>query len=213
MQAYMKSGLPFHGIAAPLRRRLMKAVAAAHPANSAQALADTMQALWHEAAFREERYVASELAGLPAHRAWQGLALLPVYETMITTGAWWDHCDEVSGNALPVLLQRHPTEMKAVVRRWMVADNLWLRRASMLCQRRLKGAAFDAVLFYETVLANLAPAPFHGDFFIRKGMGWALRERTYAAPDEVRAFFAEYVGKLSPLTQREALKRLVALNR
>ncbi len=44
------------------------------------------------------------------------------------------------------------------------------------------------------------------EFFIRKGMGWALRERSYAAPDEVQAFVDEYRDRLSPLTRREALK-------
>ena len=76
----------------------------------------------------------------------------------------------------------------------------------MLCQRSLKGDAFDPVLLYDCILPSLAPDPLASEFFIRKGMGWALRECSYAAPDEVQAFCAEYRSRLSPLTLREALK-------
>ncbi len=75
----------------------------------------------------------------------------------------------------------------------------------MLAQRRLKHD-FDAVLLYDCILPSLGDPRFEREFFIRKGMGWALRERSYAAPDEVRAFCAEYAERLSPLTRREALR-------
>ena len=76
----------------------------------------------------------------------------------------------------------------------------------MLCQRRLK-AEFDVPLFYET-LPSIGTSPFNREFFIRKGIGWALRERSYAAPLEVEAFCREYATQLSPLTVREALKAM-----
>jgi 3-methyladenine DNA glycosylase AlkD len=208
MQAYMKSAMPFRGIAAPLRRRLMVEVVREHPARSTEDLATTMLALWRGAAFREERYAASELAGAVPHRRLRGLALLPVYEEMIVTGAWWDHCDEISANGLAPLLVAHPGVMKPQLRAWAAAGDLWVRRAAMLTQRRLKGDAFDAVLLYDTILSNLRGSRFGDEFFIRKGLGWALRERSYAAPDEVQAFCSEYSDRLSPLSRREALKAI-----
>ncbi len=95
--------------------------------------------------------------------------------------------------------------MKPVLRQWARGDNLWLRRAAMLCQRSIK-TTFDAVLLYDTLLPSLAPDPLANEFFIRKGMGWALRERSYQAPDEVQAFCTEYAPRLSALTVREAMK-------
>ena len=83
---------------------------------------------------------------------------------------------------------------------------LWLRRASFLCQRRLKAPHFDAVLLYDCILPSIGAGRFANEFFIRKGIGWALRERSYAAPDEVQAFCREYASQLAPLTVREALK-------
>jgi 3-methyladenine DNA glycosylase AlkD len=102
--------------------------------------------------------------------------------------------------------------MKSVMRRWARSDDLWLRRAAMLSQRRLK-PGFDPVLLYETILPSIAPSPWAGEFFLRKGIGWALRERSYDAPEEVQAFCREYAARLSPLTKREALRAIARRHR
>ena len=134
-----------------------------------------------------------------------GLQLLPVYAEMIRSGAWWDHCDDISSEGIGPMLQRWPDALKPALRRWAVGDDLWLRRAAMLCQRRFK-ADIDAVLLYDTILPSIGAGRFADEFFIRKGIGWALRERAYQAPDEVIAFCNEYAAQLSPLTRREALR-------
>lgn len=207
-QAYMKSAMPFFGIPTPLRRALQAAAVKAHPCRDSAELAATMRALWRDAARREERYAAVELARVGSHRRLFDRSLLPVFEQMIVEGAWWDICDEISGSALPLLLQRHADVMKPLFRRWSRGTDLWLRRASIIGQRRLRADAFDARLLYETILPSIGDSPFAKEFFLRKGIGWALRERAYDAPDEVRAFCAEYAGQLSPLTRREALRRI-----
>ena len=205
MQAYMKSALPFYGIHTPLRRTLTTEVIKAQPAPDAATLAATMLALWREAAYREERYAAMELARVGPHKAWLDLALLPVFEEMIVSSAWWDCCDDISGEAIGKLLERYPAAMKPVLRRWAEGDDLWLRRAAMLCQRGLK-TSFDAPLFYACILPSTGHSPLAGEFFIRKGMGWALRERSYRAAKEVQAFCDEHRDALSALTLREALR-------
>jgi 3-methyladenine DNA glycosylase AlkD len=207
MQAYMKSALPFLGIPAPLRRQLQAEAVRAYPASGVDELALAMRTLWREARCREERYAAMELARERPHRLLLGLELLPVYEEMIVSGAWWDYCDDISGTAIAALLQRHPDTMKPLLRRWAHGPDLWLRRAAMLCQRRLK-SGFDAVLLYDCILPSIGRSRFADAFFIRKAVGWALRERSYVAPDEVRAFLREYDAQLAALTKREALKAL-----
>ncbi len=207
MQAYMKSHLPFYGVAAPLRHRLQAEVARAHPCSSTPQLAATMWAFWRQASHREERYAALELARQVPHRRLVGQALLPVYERMVVSAAWWDLVAGISGDGLAALWQAEPLAMKATMRRWAHSDDLWLRRAAMLSQRRAK-KTFDAHVFYECLIPSLGDARFNGEFFTRKGMGWALRERSYAAPEEVQAFCAEYASQLSALTVREALRVL-----
>lgn len=209
MQDYMKSVLPFHGIPAPLRRRLTAEAVRAHPCADTAALAEAMARLWRDARFREERYAAIELPRLGrVHPKLVNLGLLPLAERFVTEGAWWDLVDDLSGNLVARLLERHPREMKPLLRRWARGDELWLRRAAMLAQRKLNAGAFDAALLYDTILPSLGDGRFAGEFFIRKGIGWALRERSYAAPDEVQAFCREYAAQLAPLTVREALKTI-----
>ncbi|MCW5662189.1 MAG: DNA alkylation repair protein [Burkholderiaceae bacterium] len=208
MQAYMKSALPYRGLAAPLRRELTAAAVRGFALPDTASLADAMRTLWRTARHREERYAAMELGRVGAHARLFGLELLPVYEEMIVSGAWWDYCDDISGTALARLLREHPGTMKPVLRRWARGNDLWLRRAAILCQRRMK-ADFDAVLFYDCILPSIGNGRFADEFFIRKGIGWALRDRSYDAPDEVRAFLREYNAQLSPLTRREAMKALL----
>jgi 3-methyladenine DNA glycosylase AlkD len=211
MQAYMKSTLPFYGIPAPLRRRLTAATIRSHPLPDTATLAHTMLALWRGAKFREERYAALDIAriGRRSRALARSLAMLPVLEEMITRGAWWDLVDDISGDALASLLQAFPRPLKPLLRRWARGDDLWLRRAAILCQRKLGPADFDAKLLYDTILPSIGQGRFADEFFIRKGIGWALRERSYAAPHEVAAFCREYASALSPLTRREALRVIV----
>ena len=212
MQAYMKSAMPFLGVPRPVLDRIVVDAAKAQPLTSTPALIDAMAALWRPARFREERYAAIELPTCTrTHRKLIAPALLPLVEEMIVTGAWWDHVDDIAGNVLAELLCLFPADVKPRLRRWANGDDLWLRRAAFLCQRKLRGADFDAALFYETILPSIgSKATFADEFFIRKGIGWALRERSYDAPEEVEAFCREYDARLSPLTKREALRVIVA---
>jgi 3-methyladenine DNA glycosylase AlkD len=214
MQAYMKSTMPFLGIAAPQLGRIVSDAVKAAPLSSTAELGAVMADLWRHAQWREERYAAIDLPVCGrVHRRLLTLECLPLVEEMISTGAWWDWVDELSGNVLSELVQRHHDDMAPVLRRWAKSDDMWLRRAAMLCQRKFRGEAFDAALFYETILPSVGPkARFANEFFIRKGIGWALRERSYAAPAEVEAFCDEYSSQLAPLTQREAL-RVIAKRR
>jgi 3-methyladenine DNA glycosylase AlkD len=203
MQRYMKSAMPFHGLKTPLRRRLCAEVFAQHRLATPAALRDAMLHLWRHATHREERYAAIELPGWRAHRTLETSALLPAYEEMISTGAWWDYCDAISGERLRALLEREPGVLKPQLLRWAAGPDLWLARAAMLCQRGLR-ARCDAPLLYACILPSL-DSP---EFFLRKAIGWALRERAYTAPEEVRAFCTHYAARLSPLSRREALRAL-----
>jgi 3-methyladenine DNA glycosylase AlkD len=209
MQAYMKSAMPFHGLPTPLRRRLTADAVHAHPAADTAALVRDMLALWQGATHREERYAAVELPRTGRkHPKLVDLSLLPLAQRLIADGAWWDLVDDLSGNLLPRLIEREPAAVHAALRHWAQGSDLWLRRAAMLAQRNVKPALFDAPLLYATILPSIGASPLAGEFFIRKGIGWALRERSYDAPDEVRAFCREYASQLAPLTVREALKAL-----
>src|SRR5262245_26373483 len=98
MQAYMKSPMPFLGIQTPELRMVCRTVFARCPLESPTAWQAVLEVLWQSAQYREERYVAIELAGYKAYRRFETLAIFPLYEEMITTGAWWDYVDPIAAH-------------------------------------------------------------------------------------------------------------------
>ena len=199
-QAYMKSAIPSLGVRVPEVRRLTLAAAAAHPFDSLEQLRATVLDLWRGATVREERYAAIDLTGL--RMASRDLQMLPLYEEIIRTGAWWDFVDGVAPR-IGVLLKAHRPAITAVLRGWGRDGDFWIRRASITAQLKAK-ADTDRDLLREVIEANLADP----EFFIRKAIGWALREFGKTDPEWVRAFVAEHGEGLSPLSSREALRNL-----
>ena len=195
-QAYMKSTLPFLGVRVPRVRAVTRGLA--RTTTDADVLRGTALRLWREATFREERYAASALMALRPVRA--RLDMLAVHEEMIRTGAWWDHVDEVA-HRLTETIEAHPAEMTPLLRAWSREDDFWVRRASIISQLGRRDAT-DRALLTDVIEPNLADT----EFFIRKAIGWALREFGKTDPDWVRTFVDAH--ELSPLSRREALKLL-----
>lgn len=198
MQAYMRSAMPFLGVRVPTVRRVVRA--AADPPPAPAGLLSSATGLWRAAAYREERYAATELLGLRPLRG--HLDVLPPATEMIVTGAWWDHVDAVSHH-LGAVLRAHRTEVDPVIREWMLSPDMWLRRASIICQLDARDAT-DVDLLADAVDANLADR----EFFVRKAIGWALRQYARTDPAWVRQFVAARRDTLSPLSYREAVKHL-----
>jgi 3-methyladenine DNA glycosylase AlkD len=203
MQAYMKSTMPYYGVPATPLRKICKAVFPEFVLANGD-WADTVLELWRTAKYREERYAAIELTGHKLYRSQQTPAVsLDIYDEMLVTGAWWDYVDQVAIHRVGPLLRSHTREMTPVIRRWSRDEDLWRRRASIICQISFKGDA-DLDLLYECIEANLGDR----DFFIRKGIGWALRTLAWVDPDEVVRYVDAHHDRLSPLSRREALKNV-----
>jgi 3-methyladenine DNA glycosylase AlkD len=126
-----------------------------------------------------------------------------MYEEMIVTGAWWDLVDGIAAHRLGTLLRRFPREMNREMLAWSRSDDLWKRRSAILCQLTFKKAT-DLELLY----AAIGPALASKEFFLRKAIGWALRQLAWTDPKEVRRYVREHEKELSPLSRREALKNV-----
>ena len=151
-QAYMKSEMPSLGVRVPEVRRMVKAAAAELPPGSLEDLKTTVLELWRDAAWREERYAAIDLTGL--RLAARELGMLPVYEEIIRSGAWWDLVDGVS-HRLCALLQAHREDMSPVLRTWSTDGDFWIRRSAITAQLGAKSAT-DTALLGDVIEANLA---------------------------------------------------------
>ena len=204
MQTYAKSDLPFLGVTAVPLRRVCREVFADLDLPGAAAWRRAVLGLWRGARFREERYGAIELTGVRRFDPFQDLAALPMYEEMIVTGAWWDLVDGIAGHRLGLLLRRFPREMRKEMLAWSRSDDLWKRRSAILCQLTFKKAT-DLDLLY----AVIDPALGSNEFFLRKAIGWALRQYAWTDPREVRRYVREHEEDLSPLSKREALKNVL----
>jgi 3-methyladenine DNA glycosylase AlkD len=203
MQAYMKSTIPYWGVPSALMRQTCKAVFAEYPFASAEAWQKDVLAIFRGATHREERYAAIELSGDRRAKAFQTLDALPMYEELVVTGAWWDIVDTVAAHRLGPILVKEGAPMKRLMLRWAKDDDLWKRRSAILCQLTRKGAT-DLDLLYRAIEPSLASK----EFFLRKAIGWALRQLAWTSPDEVRRYVREHEAALSPLSVREALKNL-----
>ena len=207
MQAYMKSALPFLGVSSVPLRAIHREVVAAHPVSDRAAWEAAVLELWDRAAYREERYAALAVAGHRLYRRHRDPAALDLYRHLVVTGAWWDLVDTIAAHHVREILERCPAEVTPVLERWAVDDDLWLRRTSMLSQLGRKGAT-DVDLLRFALEHNLEDSRHGREFFIRKALGWSLRDYARTDPDWVRSFVAEHEERLSGLSRREALKHL-----
>ena len=210
MQRYMKSEMPFWGVAGPEQKRVFREVFDAIPLRDAGEWRDTVLELWRSASRREERYAAISLTGHRAYRDAQTRETLPLYEELIVTGAWWDYVDGIASHRLGGLLRRFPRWMSHRMRQWSRSRGegaMWKRRAAILCQLRLK-RGIDLALLYDCIEPNLEGTPHGGEFFIRKAIGWALRTHAWADAEAVVRYVDTRGDQLSGLSRREALKNV-----
>ncbi len=203
MQAYMKSAMPYHGVPIPIVRRLCKVIFADLPFSSAYQWQQHVLELWRNAQYREERYAALQLAGDPRARSFQTPAAMKLYEEMIVTGAWWDYVDEIAVHRVGSLLRQYPLPMKRKMLSWSKSTNIWKRRTSILCQLGFKSGT-DLSLLYACIEPSLASP----EFFLRKSIGWALRQYARIDPSEVKRYVRINHDRLSALSRREALKHV-----
>ena len=207
MRAYMKSAMPYRGVTSVPLRAICRPTFDEHPLVGRDAWESCVRELWDGATYREERYAAMALTTNRLYRAHQDPATLDLYRHLIVSGAWWDFVDSLASRNVGGILAAYPAEVTPVVRAWAVDDDLWLRRTAMLCQLHRKDT-IDVELLREALEANLEDSRHGREFFVRKALGWALRQHARVDPDWVRAFVDEHQDRLSGLTRREALKHL-----
>jgi 3-methyladenine DNA glycosylase AlkD len=206
-QRYMRSAMPFHGVTSPQLRELLVPLLREHPPRGRDTWEATVRELWDGATHREERYAALTLAEHRAARGWQDPAVLDLYRHLVVTGAWWDTVDRIAGRLVGGVLRGHRVEVTPVLDDWAVAEDLWLRRTAILSQLSHREAT-DTALLERCVRANLEGSRFGSDFFVRKAVGWALRQHARTDPAWVLALVEELGDRLSGLSRREALKHL-----
>ncbi|GGX24552.1 DNA alkylation repair protein [Streptomyces chartreusis] len=201
MRAYMKDVAPFLGLTTPVRRALTRTVlqGTARPAE-ADCVAVALRC-W-ELPEREYHYFAVDY--LRRHVARCSSGLLPVARHLIATVSWWDTVDLLAAHVVGGLVTADP-KLTADMDAWIADDDMWVARTALLHQLRYKERTDTDRLF-----AYCLRQSGHPDFFIRKAIGWCLREYAKTDPEAVREFLARERGRFAPLSVREALKNIGA---
>ena len=199
MAAYMRDQFPYYGLPAPAQRRAAKEAAAGLGAPSEADVVHLATTCWARPQ-REWQYAACDVLARRAQHC--SPALLLTAEYLITTKSWWDTVDTLAAHTTGALVRAHP-ELTRTMDAWIEADDLWLARTALIHQLGYKTATDDERLF-----AYCRRRAGDSEFFIRKAIGWALREYAKTDPDAVQRFVTANEGALSNLSKREALKNL-----
>ncbi|MEV0748525.1 MULTISPECIES: DNA alkylation repair protein [unclassified Streptomyces] len=197
--AYMKHVAPFLGIPTPRRRALSRSVLAGTARPAEPDCAAIALRCW---ALPEREYQYFAIDYLRRHVAHCSSGFVPVLRRLVTTVPWWDTVDVLAAHVAGPLVAADP-ELRRTMDEWIEDDDLWIVRTALLHQLRFKEAT-DA----RRLLGYCLRRADHPDFFIRKAIGWALREYARTDPEAVRDFVDSARDRLAPLSVREATKHL-----
>lgn len=196
MSKYMKNQFTYFGVNAPLRKDLTRAHIKTFGLPPLAQLPEIMLLAWDYP--REMQYSAIDT--LVRMRKKLTPDYIPLLENLITTRSWWDTTDGIAPNVLGIILMDNEALARKKIMEWIASENLWLQRSAILFQLKYKQK-----LNRELLMLAIDGQMHSKEFFIRKAMGWVLRE--YAKTDPIWvARFVDSRPELSNLTKREALK-------
>jgi 3-methyladenine DNA glycosylase AlkD len=202
--AYLKSDREFAGVAMPVMRSLVKAWLAARAAAGGpgrEEVTGLAAALW-ASPLHECRQCAVIL--LERTTAALTAADMDMVEEFLRSSCTWALVDGLAANVAGDLVERHP-ELASTLDRWSRDDDFWVRRSALLAllgPLRRGGGDFARFTGYADAMLG------EREFFIRKAIGWVLRETGKKRPDLVAGWLAPRVHRASGVTVREAVKPL-----
>jgi len=196
MKKYMLNQFEFFGIRSDQQKEIRKRFFKEFGLPDLTMLPEIIPWLWREPE-REFQYFGIELTERLFKKP--GANSIDIIEFMILNKSWWDTVDWVASHHAGTFFRKFPGQVKPRTGAWMDSGNMWLQRSALLFQLKYKAATDQELLFeYIQMLQD------NKEFFIRKAIGWALREYSKTVPDNVIKFVEN--TRLSGLSRREALK-------
>jgi 3-methyladenine DNA glycosylase AlkD len=197
VKSYLKSPYKFYGVSVPFTDKIAKEFIKENKNLHVPELIELIKQLWGSS-YHEEKTLSLKLLRIIDI---QDMGLL---EELLEESKGWDHVDEISIHLVGSLIMKN-NEYLNYLRKWSVLDNFWMRRASLISQiLPFRHGLGDRLLFYALASQMIEEK----EFFIRKAIGWTLRELSKSYPDEVFDYLIKVKDKASGLTLREGSKRL-----
>jgi 3-methyladenine DNA glycosylase AlkD len=201
-KAYLKSDLEFIGVAAKPLREVARSFLTDHPEIDRRQLIDLVQALWQRPVFELKAVAVALLERRTADLIIDDLGLV---EDLLRRSYTWALVDWLCTKVAAPLVESDPSASRAILERWSNDEDFWIRRASMLAQLpalRAGGGEFELFAAFASRMVG------EKEFFIRKAIGWVLRDVSKKRPDLAFAFLSEHIQEVSGLTLREGSKYL-----
>ncbi|EGG16807.1 hypothetical protein DFA_07785 [Cavenderia fasciculata] len=197
MKHYMKDQFPFLGFKSPTRTSLLKSMIKLHGLPPSD---DDIMPIY-QSQHREFAYIAIELTLQRVKKSEPDKTRIKMYEEMIMYNSWWDTVDLIASNLVGQHFKRFPEQRLEYTEKWIKSDNNWLKRSALLFQLKYKKET-DTDLLFRYIGETMSET----DFFIRKAIGWSLREYSKVDKNIIIKYVDQHSTKLSTLSQREALK-------
>ena len=200
MAAYMKTDMPFYGVQKKGRTEVFRVIKREIPIPDNSTYRAAIEALW-EQPHREEKYLAIGIA--KAYTEYLTVETLDLYRRLIDEIPPGALDDEVAIHCVGIVYLNQRTQTEPTIEAWVDDDVMWLRRTSLISPIKHK-ADTDHDMLFDHCLRRA----HEKEFFIRKAIGWTLREYAKTAPERVSAFLLEHRDQWSGLSFREAAKHL-----
>ena len=198
MKDYMRGQYSYYGIKKPLRSKLEKSFLQTVRNADKSAPRDILLKLW---ALPQREYQMTAIEVMRKGEKYASIEYIDLYEKLITDKSWWDTVDMIACNSVGVFFKKFPEQIPIYTEKWMASGNIWLQRTALLFQLKYRDKTDFELL--SDLIRRLADSE---EFFIRKAIGWTLRQYSKFEPEEVRTFLAQ--SSLSPLSVSEARKYL-----
>ena len=200
MKKYMRDKFEFFGLSSPLRKSVCKEFL--QQKLNSEETRKFVFLLWAKPE-REFQYFAIDYLEKRMDTSAEFEANMQCMKGLITTKSWWDTVDNLANKMVGGLVRQHRDEGKRVMEEWINHENMWLRRTALLHQLSYKEETDEEVLFrFCSLRAD------EEEFFIRKAIGWALRQYAWSNSSSVKKYLLKHKKELSGLSFKEAAKHL-----
>jgi 3-methyladenine DNA glycosylase AlkD len=202
-KSYMKNQFEFFGIKSPRRREIQKPFLLKEMLPPKTNLDDLIKICWNKNE-REYQYFAQELAYKYVRQSEK--QDIRLFEYMLTHKSWWDTVDFIAVKLVGNYFKHYPNLRDKELNRWIDSGHMWLQRSALLYQLKYKDQVDTDFLTY--AIQSLSASK---EFFIRKAIGWVLREYSRTNPEWVLNFCTQenVHYTLSPLSRKEALRLIL----
>jgi 3-methyladenine DNA glycosylase AlkD len=199
---YLKSPYKFYGIIGKEQDEAVKEYYKLNKEISTEKLLKILEELW-ESKWHTEKSFAVSLAAYYTEQF--GEIELQVFKKWLDECTGWDHTDGISGFIIARMVINNP-QLKKTINSWVKEKSMWTRRASLISY--IKSVRKDK-RDLQDVFNNIKPLMQEKEFFIRKAIGWILRETSKKHPKEVLNFVKKNKKQLSNLSIREAIRNII----